>query len=1080
VNSLYQSPTLYENVASVLGNTWTKNFLGVLLALLLTTNGSFAQVSTADVLGTITDSSNAIVANATITITNTGTGETRRTKANDSGEYLFPALPVGSYALTIEMPGFEKLTIPNVTLSQGDRARVNGHLKVGSETQTVEVTGAGPELQTDSSTVGFTVTPRAVEDLPLNGRNFIELAQTVAGANEGPPNALSGGTRPDDRRQSSSISANGQDEYLNNELVDGLDNNQRMKGGIGVRPSIDGIAEFRVQTNVYTAEVGRTAGAVINIITKSGTNDLHGSAYEFFRNNIFDASDYFAVTKPELRQNQFGGSLGGPIMRDRLFFFADYEGLRLVSGQTSTLTVPTLYEEQHPGDFSDRGEEVVPVADLNPIALKYFQLYPAPTRPGLASNFTSNTNNLQYAHTGDARVDYIRGASDRFFARYTVNNVFSSVPGPLPIVDGIAPGGNYNGFPGTSQQPAQSVQLNYTHIFTPTTLLELKAGFIRINNSALQLNYGSNASTAFGLSGVNVSTDTSGLAPMGPTGFASVGDGTYLPIHDLDNIFQEAGQLTLVRGTHNFKFGGALIRVQAKADQSTYGIGLFTYSAETVDGVTCEPISCFLRGLPYQVQRSNQLYPPNLRTWEPAGYAQDDWRATPWLTLNLGLRYDVFTPYVEVHNHIANFDPATATILVAGQNGVSRTAGVSTDYGNVAPRIGFAATVQPGTVLRGGYGISYFSNMIGLRLALGNPPYTFTYAPLAQSTTLSEGLPVPVAQSTSVLSGALAGIQRNYRSMYIQQYNLTLEQAFGQNTFTVTYVGELGKHLRIYTNINLAPPAPRGCTAPSSSCYKNYLPYASILPNVTTISLMQSSGYSNYQALQATFARRFSRGLGFNANYTWANQIDDSPNYSVGASGNGVIPSQFGTVDRGLSDLNVRHRIAVTFNYALPAGGSLHGLRGLLAKDWQLNGLYRWDTGLPFSVTDGTAYSNTGVGSGGERARQLHSPMLANPSVHEWFDTSAFVSQTFGTYVPMRRNSVEGPNFRALSASAFKTVPLTERFSAEFRAEGFNVLNTPNFAAPDSRLGDAALGQITASRANASPRQIQFALKLLF
>lgn len=1049
-----------------------------------------AQVTTGDILGTVTDSTGSAVAGAPVQIQNLGTAEVRKTQSAADGSYTFTLLQPGNYQVTVAAQGFKSYSNPSLVLAAGDRLRVDAALQIGSNTETVEVTAAPPALETDSSSVGAVVGEHAVEDLPLNNRNFIELAQTVAGANEGPPSALSGGGRPDDRRLTSSVSANGQDEYVNNQLIDGLDNNQRIKGGIGVRPSIDAIAEFSVQTNLYTAEVGRAAGAMINVITKPGTNEFHGTAYEFFRNDVMDARNFFARTgtKPSLKQNQFGGSLGGPIVHNRLFFFADYEAYRRAAGTTYTLTVPTLYEEQHVGDFSDNPSlgDVVPNANIDPIAKKYFALYPAPTGSGFSNNFTSNINGTQFTHTADARIDDVINDSNRIYFRYTINNVDTNLPGPFPTVDGVAPGGNYNNYNGTSFQRSQNAQINYLHIFKNSLVIEEKGGFTRINNNAMPLNLGTNAASSFGLTGVNTGIDTSGLTPLSPSGYASVGDGAFLPIRDVDNVFQGMSSATMIHGNHSLKAGVGLIHRQLKAAENSYGIGLFSFTklnaTQSLDGAACSVLACFLRGLPASVQRSNQLDTPNLRTWETSAYVQDDWRATRKLTLNIGVRYDFFTPFTEKHDFISNFDPQTAAVSVANQNGTSRTMGVTNDPWNAAPRVGFALIVHNGTVLRGGYGITYIPNQIGLRLAIGNPPYTFTYAPQANTTRLSAGLPVPSAQSTSSLSGALAGIDKDYRSSIIHQTNLTLEQAFGANVLSLSYVGEFGRKLRVYHNINLAAPATHGCTAPSSACYTPYLPYHAALPNVTGINMMESIGYQNYNALQATLLRRYANGLSFNANYTWAAAINDTSNFSINTSIANVVPSALATEERGWSDINVRHRIAIQANYALPFGQRKRDFVGMLERDWQVNVLHHWETGLPFSVNDSVAYSNSGVGSNGERSLQLPgtSGKLSNPTISKWFNTSAFAYQTFGTYAPMRRNSLFGPNFRQFSLSLFRTIPLSERLNMQVRAESYNLSNTPNFGQPDSNLGDVAFGQISSTRSNGNPRQLQFAVKFLY
>ncbi len=412
------------------------SMLGMVLLWTLSAN---AQVTTADVVGTVHDSTGAVIADAKVAITNLGTGLTRTAQSGASGDFVINSLPPGAYSVKIEAPSFKTYNVSTLTLASGDRTRIDAAMQAGQTTETVEVTTATPLLQTDSSTLSSTITSQAVQDLPLNGRNFVQLAQQVPGANGGPGNGLTSGNRPDDRRQTSAISVNGQTEVINNQLIDGIDNNERIIGGLGVRPSVDAIAEFTVQTNDYTAEVGRTAGGVINVITKSGSNNFHGSAYEYFRNDKLDAHSYFdqpGSRKPGLRQNQYGGSIGGPIIKDKTFFFGDYEGFRQISGQSSQiLPVPSLFEEQNPGNFSDRPTPglptVIPTASIDPVGLRYFELYPAPN-DGQFSFITPPLARSQNSSTFDIRVDHHFNDHNLFFARYTYNNVNTFIPGGLP------------------------------------------------------------------------------------------------------------------------------------------------------------------------------------------------------------------------------------------------------------------------------------------------------------------------------------------------------------------------------------------------------------------------------------------------------------------------------------------------------------------------------------------------------------------------------------------------------------------------------------------------------------------------
>ncbi|HMF78024.1 MAG TPA: carboxypeptidase regulatory-like domain-containing protein [Bryobacteraceae bacterium] len=1038
-------------------------FLG--LALLLCNSSAKAQVTTADVLGTVTDPSGGALPNATVVLTNTGTQSARTQQSNAGGEYTFTQLESGSYSISVSAAGFKTFVLRQFSLSAGDRHRQDISMSLGQNSQTVEVTATPPSLDTDSSALSSIVTNKQVEDLPLNGRNFVQLAQLAAGATEAQPGAISNGNRPDDRRQTAAVSVNAQSDTLNNELVDGLDNNEASIGSIGVRPSVDAISEFRVATNLYPAEAGKTPGAVINLITKSGTNEFHGSAYEFLRNDALDARDFFATIgpKPEYRQNQFGGSIGGPIRKNKTFFFGDYEGLRIVQGTTSVSTVPTLFEEQNPGNLSDIGGRVIPASQLDPIALKFLALYPAPNLPGTINNFTYSPNVTQFSHTVDGRVDQHFSEKDNFFARFTYNNVATNTPSGLPAVNGIEPGGNVS-YPGVANETAQQILLNHIHIFSPTLIMELKAGYTRINNASYPLNYGTNAAQQLGIQNANINMLTSALSNVSITGYAGLGDSTYLPLIYLDNTFQYGGSLTQTKGAHTLKYGAILIRRQVENQQNTSGVGSFTFNTSPSNF----PLENFLLGDAYQVSRIMQLQPRYLRDWEPSFFIQDDWRVTKSLTVNLGLRYDIITPWVDVHNQISNFNPATASVIAAGVNGASRTAGVKTDYGSVGPRVGFAYNVRQGTVLRGGYGRVYFRDSTSPSLPYTDPPFVTTYSPNPMTVSLSTPLPLPTAQST--LSGALRGIQLDYKNSYVDQTNVNLEQSFGATVVTVGYVGEFGRRLRMNSDLNLATPSPVS--------YVTRRPLYGVLPNVTSALEMQSNGYSDYNGLQVSVQRRLSRGITAAANYTWSHAISDVQTYSQGGSFSSAIPSQNATLERANSDLDVRQRFTLMLNYELPFGKSLTGWRGTAIKDWQLNAIDVWETGFPFSVTNSSPRSNTGVSA--DRPNEIANPVLNDPSISEWFNTAAFQPQALGTIGSAARNAVYGPHFRHFDLSLFKTFQLAEGLHLQFRAEAYNLTNTPNFNQPNGSLGSTSFGTISSTRTGSTPRQLQFALRFMF
>ncbi len=1052
------------------------------LALMLHT-AAFAQVTTADIVGRVADASGAVLPGVTVTVENTGTHDTRVAPTNASGDYTFTLLPIGRYSVKIELQGFTTQTA-SLALSAGDRSRLDVRLQVGAVAENVTVVAESPLVQTDSATLSSLVTEKAVQDLPVNGRNFVRLVQLVPGATEGIPNSLASGTRPDDRRQTSAISINGALDNQNNQLLDGIDNNERFIGTMVVKPSIDAIAEVKVQTNMYTAEVGRTAGGVVNIITKSGSNDFHGSAFEFNRNDRFDARNFFATTgpKPKLDQNQFGASLGGPLKRNKTFFFADYERFRLAQGVTFVSTVPTA--KMLAGDFSELSTpiydpttapraafagNVIPTGRLDPIALKYMTLYPLPNSSGLANNFTGTNDRTQNSGTADFRIDHRFDDRNTLFARYSYNNVDTFTPGALPAVNGIQPGGNNGQFPGPNTTKADGFQANYLHIYGPTLVSEIRVGYMYGDIESLPLNYGQNLSTAFGYRNANIDEITSALTPMNPAGYTSLGDATFVPLITVNKTLQISGSLTKTRGAHNMKVGAGLVSRRLRQFQSASAVGTVAFTTALTDngaGAGGNSLASFLLGYPSTVARTHTLFDPHYRTTEPSMFVQDDWRATSWLTVNAGLRYDVFTPLTEEQNHLANIDLTALKIIVAGQNGVSESAGVKTDYSNVAPRVGFAATLPNLVVLRGGWGVSYFPGNYMSQSLMKNPPFVGTYGPVTSngasgglpSLRLSDGLPLPTPTDAVNPAGTIIGVAQDFKNTRVQQFNLIAEKEFAGNVFAAGYVGSRGAHVAFaIPNLDLAPAGP-GAIQPRRT-------YFAQLPGVTTIGLFASDFESTYDAMQIVFQRRHRNGLTISSNYVLAHTTWTQ-----------LSPNDVSAIERFDADFDIRHRFVFSANYELPFGRAFEGAAKLLAG-WQVNGVAYWQTGLPFNVTNSTARANTSAGA--DRPNLVGDPELSNASVDQWFNTAAFAAQPINTIGNAPRNPLHGPPQRRLDVSLFKDVPLTTAAKLQLRFECYNVTNTPSFANPNAALGAPGFGSIT-SIGNSIPRQMQFAAKLLF
>jgi len=1035
-------------------------------------------------------------------------------------------------------------------------------MEVGDQSQTVEVSAtAAPLLQTDSAVVGGLISNEAVQDLPVNGRNFIKLVQLAPGANEGPQSSLSGGTRPDDRRLTSTVSANGQTDTSNNYLLDGMDNNERMIGTIIVKPSIDSLQEVKVDTNLFSADTGRVGGAVINMITKSGTNTFHGQAFEFFRNDLFDAKDFLNVPqpgnplagkKPEFRQNQFGAGLGGPIRKNKTFFFADYEGLRIIQGKAQSTIIPTACNLTGagcpiastvgglplglPGNFSDQlpqtviynpatglpfPNNIIPKTSLDPIAVDYAELYPVVPKSGCSPSnglivcpFVASPNKTQYFHTADVRIDEHVDDKNSFFARYTINNGDSTFPGPLPVekVAGVivAPGGaDSTSFPGSNYGRQQSILLSYDHIFQPNLLLDMHASVARYVSLSVGPNAGINVNTAFG-GPVNGNVPTingvDGLLQAQFDNYGFLGDTFALPTDYWDTNFQIAGALTWNKGSHNFKFGSSLLR----RTWSTYQIdtkGIFTFTADPTSGPAGNggiDLASMLTGNVTDFERFFSLVSPQYRDWEIAEFAQDNWRVAHWFTLNLGLRYDIFTPFTEKHGFLSNFDPTNPAVLTSGQmvlagrNNASNTGNIPTQYNMFQPRIGFAATLGHDIVLRGGIGTTYYPENAASPANLQNQPFATTFG-MPNGTTFNSPLPVPsMDPSLSCLVPKCGadptstnevdqGEALNIRNSIIYMYNLTLEKAFGANDVSLGWVGEPGRNLgRIVNNVDLplppnAPGSPAACNRAVNkkiSLPSPCQPYFGQLPLTTLITLLESNGSNSYNALNAIFQRRYNSGLTIQANYTWARGLANTGGPGGPCDTCGLLPNNPRS-DWGNSDYDVRHRVAVSVNYELPFGELLKGFSGQVVKGWQVNGIYSFESGLPFTVDD----SHPAIGIAGIN-RDRPNVLLRQPfvqSAREWFNTSDFVAQSWGTTGNEERNQFFAPAEKKLDLSLFKDFPIRESLRLQFRTEVFNLTNTPIYALARNanRMGSATFGQLT-SNAFYTPRDIQFALKLLF
>lgn len=971
-----------------------QKYLGRALALACVTlavSGSMhAQVVTADITGTTTDPTGAAVPDTKVTVTNTGTNITKVVTSDKSGNFSVTLLPPGNYRVHAEAAGFKTWQVQDLTLGIGDKVRIEPRLELGAISETVEVTAESSSIQREDSSVGSLINERAVQDLPLNGRNFIRLAQLAPGATEGAANSTQSGTRPDDRRQSSSVSVNAQDSSLNNFLIDGTDDNERFLGNVVVKPSIDAIQEMKVETNSYSAVIGRSAGGVINIVTKPGTNAIHGTIYEYFRNEVLDARPYFLTAaqgkKPIYKQNQYGGSIGGPILHDRTFYFADYERFSLRQGQSASVSVPTvamtaglntdtinpngacfptkigtqnttLYDYATPGrpQFANN---CIPLSRFDKAAREVASHYPVP------NSFDSNGNGLyvsaptktQENDAADLRIDHKLSDKNSLFGRFSINDTRTYTPSSLPTVKGI----NLvmGSFPGPANQRAQGAQLNFTRVLSSNLVMEAKGAYTRFANASNSVNTGTNVAQQLGIPGQGTDPTSSGV-PTITNGF-NVGDATYVPIITKDNTYQELLSFTYAHGRHNLRFGTGFIQREVASQQSSQGRGAYTFNADlTSNGAPTSRVggysfASFLLGGVASNSRNVLLVSPNYGSHEGSFYFQDDWKATQKLTLNLGVREDWATPMSERYGRIANFDrgtiPAPGTtpsstvphIVVPGQPGVDVHANVKAYYFNFAPRVGFAYSLDDKTVIRGGFGISYYPPTMGSPQALRNAPFVSILGQTGASITptigfLSNGLPAPVATSPTSLTGSITAVDFNLKMQYVEQFNLTMQRDItSRTTLTVSGVGSLSRQGILSVDYNPAPPSSSSSNINNRRIYDVAYPTAlgfsngNPLGGISSISTQANWNKGEYYGLQAILQQRFGHGLSIVVQHSWAHSIDlGAPRYIF------IDPK----LERGDSDLDVRNRFTLLVNYQIPLFSKSHGIVAALGKGWQINAI---------------------------------------------------------------------------------------------------------------------------------------------
>ncbi len=1062
-------------------NSRITGWLSIALLLLLS-SASFGQTNRASIRGTITDINKSVIPGANITLTRVATQEIRTLNSGSDGEYVISALAPGDYRLEVEVQGFSKQArLLTARVNQEQRVDVTMNTLRPGETVTVDFMRGTP-LKNDSASLSTVIENREVTNLPLDGRNFYELSLLVPGAVPPAPGSA-GSVRGD-----FSFSVNGAREDSNNFLLDGVYNVDPKLNTFAVRPSIDAIREFEMATSTYDATFGRNPGAQVNVVTKSGTNDFHGSIYLFHRNGALDARNYFAPAneaKPKYIRNQFGGSLGGPIKRDKTFFFADYEGGRSREGITRVTNVPTALERA--GNFTQSlfgvprnpftglpfQDGIIPDAFINPVGRAIAALYPLPNRNVPFQNFVSSPTQNDDTDSFDVRVDHRFSESSTLVGRYSFGdrNLFEPFTGPT---FSLVPG-----FGDSVVRRSQNFMLGETHVFSSTFVNDARFAFSRVAAAITQ--EASRTNPDVGLPVVSPNPRDLGLTFITLTGFSPLGDEGNNPQDSVTNVYQFLDNATWVRGDHLLKFGVDIRWTQQNAFRDVESRGRIQFSPFAQ--ITGNALGDLLLGFPLLSSVARVDNPQQLRTTSYNFFFDDSFRVTQRLTLKTGLRYEYNSPAIDAAGRARVYDTASGTIVTPGTNGVPR-GGYESDKNNFAPRVGLAWTVSDDgkTVLRAGYGIYYDQSPLAPGEALyfnaplfdNNIFFSLPGLPLTLSNPFPAFFPFPLPDS------ALA-IQRNLRTGYMQHWNANVQRQLGSTRVVeLAYVGSKGTKLLTARDINQPQP---GVLPPGLP----FVPRPN--PRFDDIDMLESRANSSYHAFQARFQQRFANGLSALASYTWSKSLDDASNF-FSSAGDANFPQNSYDLsgERGRSNFDVRHRLSVSYAYDLPFGrGHSHfsddGWVTTLLTGWQTFGILTLQSGRPFTVAllsdidnSGTGRSLLGFGAN-DRPNVVGDPTLGNPTPERWFNTSAFAFPPRGTFGNAGRNILDGPGFHNFNASLVKNSAISERLNLQLRAEVFNLFNHPNFGLPDNFLGSPTFGRITTAR---DPRHLQFGVKLLF
>ncbi len=1076
-----------------------------LCALLATVVAPWCLAQTAQITGRVTDSTGAVIPGTSITVTNVATGAERKVTTNEVGYYTVPLLPPGAYRIHIEQEGFKPITRSGIILEVDQRAELNFTLEVGALTEQIEVTADVMQLNTVEASRGQVIENQRIVELPLNGRNYNDLALLSAGT-----------VQPNSGSRYGGFSSGGMRVTQNNFLLDGVDNNGIELAGAQrrsemVQPSIDAIQEFKVQTNAYAAEYGRAMGSVVNVTTKSGTNELHGTAFEFLRNEKLDAKNFFddpTKPKPPFKRNQYGFSLGGPLYfgkkldwRNKVFWFGDYEATRVRESTTTISTIPTLKMRQ--GDFSELlaasnkaiidpltkkpfPGNIIPRERLDPVALTLINLYPEPQKPGVASNFLYNAPSKQDIDKWDVRADVNASSADNVFWRLSKHDLMNPVALALPPP---AYGGGYDWL-----TEGYNTGAGWNHIWTPNLIMSIRGAwnFALFKRDNPAQTGGELLNQKYGIKGGN-STIPGGFSLMGITGYRAVGIGAFNPVDRDSQNRQLAGDLTWVRGKHTVKAGVNILRSQNNIFNIRTEIGGYTFNGRfTKDGM-----ADFLLGMASAYSWNTRIQ-VDLRSWNHGFFLQDDWKVTPRLTVNLGARYEVVLPFIDKRDRMGIFDtytdPENPRLIYAGAEGSDRfnRAMVATDTNNIMPRIGFAYKVTDKTVVRAGYGIfyTYLEPFGDAEFLIGNPPNAFgvqlSSSATKEAVLLRNGPPEGALELKNAVGLTFVSYERRPDIGYSQQWNFNIQRELGRDwLWEVGYSGSKGTHLLMRYEDNYSPPGPGDLNA-KRRYQRAEIPGTGIV----TSPLGPVYGYHNnansiYHALVTKLEKRFSNGFTLLTSYSFSKNIGDTCGNSAAGdtSGCGYQDVRNLRLERSVDNQDIPHRFVASGIYDLPFGrgrrwgANSPGILNAIFGGWSVGSIVVWASGQPYSVTVSGNPANIGTRLIVNRPNVVGDPWAGERTLERDFNVDAFVPNNQYEIGNAGRNILRNRAHFNWDFSALKNFRLHERMRLQFRFEGFHFSNTPRFGQPGNVVGTTTIGRITSA---GTPRNLQFGLKLIW